>query len=295
MFAIKRFILILIFISFIFGGIAYTNTLSFKLRSCIKFQNEKIGIAVIKDNNIWIINNRKQPLLSVFKYIAAVKVLNYLEKKQIPLDKKIIIKENMVDKNTYSPMLNKYLSFPFKISISELLMYMISESDNNACDILIDYSGGLKELESFIHNLGFEKIEISVNEKDMNNNVEKQYLNKSYPIDVARLMKYVHEGNLLSEYHSNFLDKLMKQTSTGKDKLKAGVPPSVSIYHKTGSGSRRADGTKIADNDAGYVFLPDGRIYYIVVMIEDSKLSDAENAKIISNISRVVYNHFTKK
>ncbi len=39
--------------------------------------------------------------------------------------------------------------------------------------------------------------------------------------------------------------------------------------------------------------MPDGEIYYIVVMIKNSKLTDKENAEIISGISKIVYEHFT--
>lgn len=44
---------------------------------------------------------------------------------------------------------------------------MISESDNNACDILIEFTGGVAKLEKFIHDTGFTNIEISVTEKDI--------------------------------------------------------------------------------------------------------------------------------
>ena len=49
---------------------------------------------------------------------------------------------------------------------------------------------------------------------------------------------------------------------------------------------------KIADNDAGYVRLPNGDLYYIAIMIKDSPLSDDENSKIISDISKIVYQYF---
>ncbi len=291
MLKIKIFIItILFFVACIF---IYNNSLLLKLKKFLTEKNTNAGVAIIKNDKIWSNNHEKYPLLSVFKYFVAVKVLTGLEQKQISQDKKITITAEMIDKSLYSPMLKKYSHCPFEISIAELLMYMISKSDNNACDILIEYSGGIDELSEFIHSLGFEDIEISVNEKEMNPTPSKQYLNKAYPEDIIKFMKYVNEENLLSEKSLNFLHKILEQTTTGKDKLKAGLPANIILCHKTGSGSRLSNGIKIADNDAGYVLLPDGEIYYIVVMIKNSKLTDKENAEIISGISKIVYEHFT--
>lgn len=105
--------------------------------------------------------------MSVFKYFVAVKFLHKIENEHISPDIKITVNEDMVYNSLYSPMLKKYLYFPFEISIENLLTYMISESDNNACDILIEFTGGVAKLEKFIHDTGFTNIEISVTEKDI--------------------------------------------------------------------------------------------------------------------------------
>lgn len=85
----------------------------------------------------------------------------------------------------------------------------------------------------------------------------------------------------------------MVKTSTGADKIKQGLPPGVMFGHKTGSSSRTADGIKIADNDAGFVTLTNGRTYYIAVMITESKLDDRANAALAAQISQTVYNYLT--
>lgn len=200
----------------------------------------------------------------------------------------------MIEKNLYSPMLKEYTVFPFKISIANLLKYMISTSDNNACDILIDYAGGTSEIQKYIHSIGFVNIEISTTEIEMNNDIEKQYSNKARPIDVIKAMKFIKDKHILSNDSEIFLDEIMINTSTGEDKLKASLPEDTILAHKTGSSSRKENGIKIADNDAGYVLLPNGEIYYIAVMIKNSKMSDIENANLISKISKITYLSLSK-
>lgn len=271
------------------------NSLEFRLYRLIFNKNAKIGLAVQKDNRIWVFDKGRQPLLSVFKYIVALKVLAKLDKENISLNKKLKISKSMIDEDLYSPMLNKYKKFPFEISIGELLKYMISESDNNACDILIEYAGGIAAIDSYIKEIGFKDIEIAVNEKEMNKDIEKQYLNKASASDMVKLIKKGYEGGLLSKNSTDYLVKIMLETKTGQDKLKAGLPEGVLTGHKTGSSSRKSNGIKIADNDAGFVILPRGGVYYIAVFIQDSSLSDSENADLIRSISQLVYEYFVNQ
>ena len=148
-------------------------------------------------------------------------------------------------------------------------------------------------MEKFLHDLGFSGIDIRVNEKQMNQKAENQYLNQAAPSDVAGLIKLVLEKDVLSAEHRKFLSDIMLKTSTGTDKIKQGLPPGVMFGHKTGSSSRTADGIKIADNDAGFVTLTNGRTYYIAVMITESKLDDRANAALAAQISQTVYNYLT--
>ena len=291
MLKIKVFIILLTLS--ILGFVFYSKTLNYKLNKFLIKNKVNVGIAIIKDNHLTVVNNKRYPLLSIFKYFVAIKVLRYVDQQKISLDTNVSINKNMLDFNTYSPMLKEYKNYPFNITISKLLEYMISQSDNNACDILIDYIGGIKEIENFVYELGYGAINIKVNEKDMNTNIYNQYLNTSFPKDIVLIMKMVKENNILSNSSCAFLENIMLKTETGKNKVKAGLPENTKFFHKTGSGSRTSNRIKIEDNDAGYVLLPNGDIYYIAIMIKDSPLSDEENAKIISDISKIIYQHFS--
>ena len=50
----------------------------------------------------------------------------------------------------------------------------------------------------------------------------------------------------------------------------------------------------IADNDAAFVVLPDGEVYYLVVFLQDSVLSDSKNADLFRRISEVVFEEFSR-
>lgn len=42
------------------------------------------------------------------------------------------------------------------------------------------------------------------------------------------------------------------------------------------------------------IYLPNGEKCYIVVLIKDSRESDDDNAKIMADISNIVYRHLNK-
>lgn len=269
-----------------------TGTLTYKLKQITAGKEFRAGIAVIENKKSWTAGNEKYPLMSVFKLFIAAAVLNKLENEGTDLNTTIQITRDMVDKNMYSPMYETYQNYPYKMTVGELLERMVSESDNNACDILLAYIGGTDRLKTYLDDLGFTQINIAATEQEMNADIKKQYLNSAAPLDVIRFIKLAREGKILSPAHQAFFDKIMIQTKTGPDKLKSGVPGQIVTGHKTGSSSRTEKGVKIADNDAGFVTLPDGRTYYIAVMIADSKMSDKDNAAVISKISETVYEHF---
>ena len=267
----------------------YQNTMEQKLQKLISDKDCDVGIAVLHGNKQWLVTNHETyPMMSVFKIFVAAAVLDKVEKENVSLDKKILISKDMIYP-TYSPLRDKIQNYPYQTTIEELLFYMIAQSDNVATDVLISYLGGINALNQFLEAVGFSQIVIKVNERQMSEDIQTQKFNVAQPYDVALFMKSILEGNILSAKQKEIWMNFMEQTQTGKDKLKAGLPRDVVIGHKTGSSDRDDKGVKIGDNDVGFVFLPNGEIYYIAVFLKNSKMNDEKNANLISQISELVY------
>ncbi len=123
----------------------------------------------------------------------------------------------------------------------------------------------------------------------MHEDIQRSYNNRSTPRSMVRTLRKVYDGDGLSAESVALLEQVMLATSTGSEKLKAGLPEGIRLGHKTGHSDRTVRGILIGDNDAGVVYLPDGRRYYITVFIRDSKESDETNASVIAAISKAVY------
>lgn len=251
-----------------------------------------VGVAVLTDKNeLAVLHNDSVhfPLLSVFKYHVALAVLHKMDKRNIALDSLVLVKASRLLPDTYSPLKKKHPVGDVQISLRDLLKYSISLSDNNACDILIGFAGGIGEVHNYIKHLGISDFNLSETEETMHLCREHARRNWSTPSAMVRLLKLVDEEALFGPEYKDFLWQTMVETSTGTNKIKGLLPAEVVVGHKTGSSDRNRQGMKMADNDAGVVLLPDGRKYYIAVFVADSYETDEANADIIAQISRMVY------
>lgn len=271
------------------------HPLTKELDSLLYHKQATVGVAVAcEGQEIFTYNNQYHfPLMSVFKFHQALAILDYLDRKQLPLDTEIFVRKADLLPDTYSPLREVRPDGEFHMSVRELLKYSVSQSDNNACDILFRYIGGTDVVDRYIRTLGVEDFKIGATEKRMHETVDSQYLNWTTPLAAVQVMEKFHRKPLFrNPGYKEFLENIMIETVTGKDKLKAGLPHGVVLGHKTGSSDRDGSGLKVGDNDMGFVRLPDGRQYSIAVFVKDSREDDKTNAALIAAISEMVYSYF---
>lgn len=271
------------------------QNLTHEIEKITQGKQATVGVAIVYGDDVFTVaNDAKYPVMSVFKFHIALTALKKMEAEGIPLNRKVYIEQDQIHKDTYSPMRNRFPNQRIHISYKEILRYTVAESDNNTCDWLIDFVGGIDKVGTYIKSLGIVDFDFTETEYDMHQDIMRCYNNWSTPLAVAQLMEKVYTGKVLSKEHFVFLEKTMLDCASGKDKLIAGLPHEVKFGHKTGHSDRLADGTQICDADAGVIYLPNGKKCYITVLIKDSRESDNENARIMADICRVTYDALNK-
>lgn len=254
----------------------------------------RVGAAVLFDEAdgerlVAVGDETAYPLLSVFKFHVAVAALDRMEREGIAPEQTVRIAAERLHEGTYSPLRDAAPGRDACVSYEELVRYAVSLSDNHACDVLIDFAGGIDRVDAVLRRTGIGGFELTQTEASMHADPRNCYRNRSTPSAMVRLMKAVCEGRVLGPRQTELLLRAMETASTGPDKLRAGLPDSVRLWHKTGSSDRLANGLKIADNDAGFFRLPDGRMCYVAVFVMDSAESDAANARRIARVAHEVY------
>lgn len=269
------------------------SDLTSDIQEVIKGKKAQVGVAVLyKDDAVTVNNDDQYPLMSVFKFHIALAVLKKMEQEGIPLTAVVTLRPSDIDTKTWSPMYKKYKSRKITLSYGDLINYMVSQSDNNACNRLIYFVGGIQNVNAFIKDLGIDQIQLIETEKSMEQDIRKSYNNWSTPLSVAQLLRKVYTEKVLSDKHFAFLEKAMLASASGKDKFRAGLPKEIEVGHKTGMSYRTPEGVRMCDADVGVIYMPEGEKCYLAVLVKDSKESDAVNVKIMTDIANKVYSHY---
>lgn len=252
-----------------------------------------VGIMDLKTRETLLINeDHKFPMQSTFKFPLAIAVLDLVDKGKLKLDQKIHIGKAQLDQHTHSPMRDKHPDQDFDITIGELLGYSVSESDNNACDILFELAGGTKKVNDYIHSLGVKGIEIVATEKEMKAGWHVQYTNFAHPSAYLQLLEIVHQRKYLSRSSHDFLWKCLVEGPTGLKRIKGELPNGTVVAHKTGTSGTNDKGITAATNDVGIVRLPNGKDIAIVVFVSDAATDLATRESVIARIANAAWNYY---
>ena len=280
------------------SGFCFSQNLKKEILQITKGKNATVAVSVLdfgNDKTVHINGNKKLPMLSVFKFHIGLAVLNEVDQGKLNLDQKILIKKSDLLENTWSPIRERFPEGDIEMPLGLLIKYTVAESDNNGCDILLRLIGGTETVQKFINSKGIRNFTIKVNEEQMHQGFEFMYLNTTTANSANQLLKNFRDKKIVSKTSTDFLMTTMLETSTGKNKIVAQLPESVPVAHKTGSSGKNEKGLTIAENDIGIVTLPGGKSYALSIFVSDSMESAETNTKMIADISKIVFDYFSKK
>lgn len=289
----KITLLFLLISAFVF---AQKSSLDQKISSIIKDKKATVGISVLGFEDSFTYNknaDKKLPMQSVFKFHIAAAVLDYVEKGKLSLDQKVTLTQSNLHENTWSPLREKYPNGGI-VPLSEVIEYTVAKSDNNGCDILLKLLGGTQVVQKFMNAKGVKNFQIKYNEEAMHKDWNAQYENYTTMNSAVDVLKKFYDGKLLSKKSTDYLMKVMLSTSTGINKLIEQLPKDTPIARKTGSSGKNNAGLTGAENEIAIITLPNGKHYAIAVFVSNSTETAEVNCRMISDISKTVWDYFNK-
>jgi len=274
----------------------FPDALREKIEQMVATKKATVGVSIagIDDKDTMSINGDKHfPMQSVFKFHIALAVLSQIDQGKFSLNQKIQIDKKDLLPNLYSPIRDDYPNGA-TLTISKILEYTVSKSDNVGCDILLRLIGGPQVVEAYFMKNNFKDVSIKINEELQQDNWDLQFQNWTTPKAANEVLDafYYNKNKLLSKKNHEFIWKVMKETETGKKRLKGQLPARTIVAHKTGSSGTNKDGLTAAVNDIGIVFLPNAKYFFISVLVTNSREDDETNEKIISDISKAAWDYF---
>ncbi|MFC3158236.1 beta-lactamase class A [Chryseobacterium arachidis] len=291
----KKISLLFMMISAIVLG--QQSVLDQKINSLISNKKATVGISVLDFENGFKYSknaDKKLPMQSVFKFHIAATVLDYVDKGKLSLDQKIVLNTSNLLGNTWSPLRDKYPNGGVSVPLSEILEFTVAKSDNNGCDIMLKLLGGTQTVQKFINSKGIKGFQIKYNEAEMHKDWNLQYENYSTMNAATDALRKFYDGKLLSKKSTDYLMKVMLSTSTGKNKLIEQLPKNTPVARKTGSSGKNKAGLTGAENEIAIITLPNGKHYAIAVFVSNSTETEEVNCRMISDISKLVWDYFNK-
>lgn len=153
------------------------------------------------------------------------------------------------------------------------LRSMISDSDNTACNTLID-AVGMSAVNSFISQWGYAQSQLN---RKMLASGNENYTSTS---DCGALLEQVYNGSYVSADTSEaLLDAMLNQSRRWK--IPAGLPGGTTSANKTGELSD-------VENDAAIVYSPS--CTYILCIMSDGVNPGTAQSNIVE-LSRTIYNY----
>ena len=267
-----------------------------KIQEIVSAKNAVVGVSIIGNNgkdSLSINGDRHFPMQSVYKFHIAVAMLAQVDKGRFSLNQKIKIEKKDLLPDLYSPIRGKYPDGA-NLSVAEILKYTVSESDNVGCDVLLRLIGGPQVVEDYFLKNNIKDVSIKINEEVQQSDWDLQFQNWTTPKAASEALEKIYDNPnmLLSKQSHEFIWKVMRETETGRKRLKGLLPEHTVIAHKTGSSGVNKDGVTAAVNDIGIVFLPHGQYFFISVFVTHSKENAESNEKIIADIAKATWDYF---
>lgn len=261
------------------------------------------------------------PMQSLFKLPIAVAFMRLVETGDARLATKVRVTAGDIAPGR-SPLAEQLRQAPQVLTLQKLMEHMLLNSDNTATDELMKAVGGPAKIQETLKELNIEDIRVDRLERELQpeamglKGVEINYSDanafdtayaalseaqqrtalEKYMRDqrdtanargIAKLLMRLSSGRLIQPRYADFILKLMRETKTGEDRLKAGLPKGWTFAHRGGT-SATVLNTVAAFNDAGLAISPAGQKIIIVTLISGAMKTYVELAAFQQYVARAV-------
>jgi len=253
----------------------------------------RIGVAAMDldgGGQIFVNADMPFPMASTAKIAVAATFLEQVEKGNYRLDQQFPMMLRVREAGAFSP--EAPLRAGSVMTAQSLMELMITRSSNEATDGLIKVVGGFENVNRWLTRNGIAGQRLDHTMATLVRDDGKvdpakviDTRTSSTPRAMIALLAAIDRGGVLSPESRAVLLDTMTRTSTGKTRIRAGVPEGTLVAHKTGTLWGVTD-------DVGIVRLPDGRHLAVTFFVTGPE-GHAAHAKLIARMMRTIYDGYS--
>jgi beta-lactamase class A len=263
-------------------SLAQTDVLTAALRAIESRAQGRLGVHVIDSGSglEWgLRSDERFMMLSSFKTLAAALVLARADQGLAPLTQRV--RFGRAELVSWSPVTERHADGE-GLTLAELCAATLTTSDNTAANLILANVGGPAALTAFLRRIGDPVTRLDRTEPELNRAVPGQDLDSTTPRAMARTLRTLLLGDVLSTDASLQLAVWLRANTTGGKRLRAGLPPDWAVGEKTGTAGNNA-------NDAGIVWPPRGRAPLLVsAYLADSAAPADQREQALAEVARLI-------
>lgn len=218
------------------------------------------------------------PMCSTFKLLAVAAVLHRVDEGDEMLSREIPVPPDAI--LDYAPVAKEHAGGT--MTISELCEAAMVWSDNTAANLILESLGGPEAATAYVRSLGDTVTRIDRMEPEANVFGPGELRDTTTPEAMLDDMQKLFLGDALSPLSRDRLTEWFVANQTGKDRLRAGLPPTWRVGSRTGTGPH---GTS---NDVAMAWGEDGQPILISAFLTGSKADAAARDNALADVGRAI-------
>lgn len=270
----------------------YRSALAQRVAEIAEGSQGRIGVAAIDlttGETVSVLGDQRFPLASTSKIAVAATFLEGVEQGRWRLDQRFPLLHPRASKRFSTAVAPVYEGK--SLPAIDLIEQMITRSSNPATDALLRVVGGPSAVNAWMRRAGIRDFsidrDIATLVRDDGEFNPASYIDKrdsATPKAMVELLSGIYQGKYLSSESRRVIVGAMGRTITGKRRMRALIPSTARVLHKTGSLS----GTS---SDIGFIETPDGHTLAMAIYVTGQGTRPAREAKIAA-IARALYDGY---
>lgn len=239
----------------------------------------RLGVAVLDASGKRLFSYRggeRFLMCSTFKVAAVAAVLRRVDLRSEDLARAIRI--DKADLLPHSPLTETRAGGT--MTLRELCAAAVQQSDNAAANKLLRAIGGPAGLTSFVRTAGDEVTRLDRFEVELNRPGANPAWDTTSPVAMAKLLRTLLYGDILSKPSQAMLRAWMAGSTTGFQRLRAGLPAGWAVGDKTGNSDTAA-------NDIAWVQPPGKNPWLITAYFAHATDANSGRDVVMPAVARV--------
>lgn len=248
----------------------------------------RLGVCLLDTVTGEISGNRWEErfaMCSTFKLAMVAACLREADKGRLNLQE--ILPYTQADLLPWAPITREHLA-QGGLSIAMLAQAAQEKSDGVAANLLIKRLGGPAAVTAKLREMGDKVSRLDRYEPDLGLVLSADERDTTTPLAYAQLVRRITTGRILSQASQTQLLAWMQNTTTGANRLRAGLPKEWRTGNKTGTG--RMEGTTNKCNDVAITFAPGKNPIIIAAYFDSGEYTEkieARHEAVLAEVGKI--------